>query len=449
MNDAMTGPADQSQRNTAISGKKGGLNRKPLFFYGWVMVFISIIGMILVYGTRHSFSVFFPPILSEFGWSRGSTALMLSLNILLYGLMAPISGSLYDRWKPHRLILIGATVLGLATAGCAFARELWHFYLLFGVLMPIGSAFSGWPLLGPTLANWFAKRRGLAIGLAQMGGGLSFTYGIFVEFVISQVGWRYTYFVIAGIVIAVLVPLYFFFYRYHPEKKGLKPYGADEPRVAIELDASATEGQKPVPGGWTLRKALKTYQLWSLIAAQSLYWGVGAYMVLGHQVKFAEDVGYSSTFAASVFALFGIFSAVGQLSSSISDWIGREKTMTVAVILAMGALAALLSVRDTSQPWLLYLYAVCFGYGAGLAAPALYAGLADIFHGGHFGVLSGLLLAGFGIGGIIGPWLGGFIYDVTGSYTSAFIFAMVCFAFSGVIFWIAAPRKAEKLRAKL
>jgi MFS family permease len=123
--------------------------------------------------------------------------------------------------------------------------------------------------------------------------------------------------------------------------------------------------------------------------------------------------------------------------------------MTVAVILAMGALAALLSVRDTSQPWLLYLYAVCFGYGAGLAAPALYAGLADIFHGGHFGVLSGLLLMGFGIGGIIGPWLGGFIYDVTGSYTSAFIFAMVCFAFSGVIFWIAAPRKAEKLRAQL
>ncbi|MGB2827403.1 MAG: MFS transporter, partial [Dehalococcoidales bacterium] len=379
MNDAMSGPADQSQRNTTISDEKGGENRKPLFFYGWVMVVISIIGMMLVYGTRHSFSVFFPPILGEFGWSRGSTALMLSLNILLYGLTAPIAGSLYDRWKPHRLILFGAILLGLATAGCAFARELWHFYLLFGVLMPVGSAFSGWPLLGPTLSNWFAKKRGMVIGLAQMGGGLSFTYGIFVEFVISQVGWRYSYFVMAGIVIAVLVPLYLFFYRYRPEEKGLKPYGADDQRVAIELDASAAESQKSVPHDWTLRKALRTYQLWFLVVTQSLYWGVGAYLVLGHQVKFAEDVGYSSTFAASIFALFGIFAVAGQLSAALSDWIGREKTGTLAVILTLGALTALLSVRDTSQPWLLYLYGIGFGYGAGLCAPTIYAGLADIF----------------------------------------------------------------------
>ena len=432
-----------------LSAEKGGSDRRPLFFYGWVIVGIAIIGMILVYGIRHSFSVFFPPILGEFGWSRGSTALMLSLNLLIYGLTAPVAGSLCDRWKPRRLILIGATVLGLATAGCAFAHELWHFYLLFGFLMPVGSAFCGWPMLGPMLVNWFAKRRGMIMGLAQMGGGLSFTYGMFVEFVISQVGWRYTYFVIAGIVVAVLLPLYLVFYRYRPEDKGLKPYGADEPRVAIALEAGAGESQKSVPGGWTLKKALGTYQLWFLVATQSLFWGVGAYMVLGHQVKFVEDVGYSSTLAASIFALFGIFVAVGQLSAGLSDWIGREKTVTLAVILTLGALTALISVRDTSQPWLLYLYAICFGYGGGLCASAIYAGLADIFHGRNFGVLSGLLLSGFGIGGVIGPWLGGFIYDYTGSYTSAFLLAMVCFALSGVTFWIAAPRKAEKLRANL
>lgn len=432
-----------------MSAVKSGEVRKPLFFYGWVMVGIAIIAMVLVYGTRHSFSVFFPPILGEFGWSRGSTAFMLSLNLLMYGLTAPIAGSLYDHWKPRRVILIGVTVLALATAGCAFARELWHFYLLFGVLMPVGTACSGWPLLGPTLANWFAKRRGLVIGLAQAGGGLSFTYGLFVEFIIVQVGWRYTYFVIAGILVAVLLPLYLFFYSYRPEQKGRKPYGADDTRGAIELETSAAVDRESVPNDWTLRKALSTYQLWFLIAAQSLYWGVGAFLVLGHQVKFAEDVGYSSTFAASVFALFGIFTAAGQLSSSLSDWMGREKTMTIAVILTLGAMAALISVHDTSQPWLLYLYAICFGYGAGLSSPAIYTGLADIFCGRHFGILSGLFMCGFGIGGVIGPWLGGFIYDLTGSYTSAFIFAVVCFTLSGVVFWIAAPRKAGKLRAKL
>lgn len=449
MSQDKTDSAANPQRDIIVSAEKDSEARRPRFFYGWVIVGIAIIGMMLVYGTRHSFSVFFPPILDEFGWSRGSTAFMLSLNILIYGLTAPIAGSLCDRWKPNRVVLIGATILGLATAGCAFARELWHFYLLFGFFMPIGTAFSGWPMLGPTLANWFAKRRGMVMGLAQVGGGLSFTYGMFVEFIIVQTGWRHAYFVIAGIVIAVLLPLYFFFFQYRPEKKGLKPYGADDQWAAVELTDITVESRKSVPGDWNLKRALKTYQLWFLVASQSLYWGVGAYLVLGHQIKFAEDVGYSSTFAASIFALFGVFTAIGQLSAGLSDLIGREKTVTLAVILALGALTALISVHDTSQPWLLYLYAICFGYGAGLCAPAIYAGLADIFHGRNFGVLSGLLMTGFGIGGVIGPWLGGFIYDVTGSYTSAFIFAMVCFGLSAITFWIAAPRKAEKLRAQL
>jgi len=160
--------------------------------------------MILIYGIRHSFSIFFPSILNEFGWGRGSTAIMLSLNILIYGFFAPLAGSLGDRWKPRRIMPIGVAILGLATASCAFANELWHFYLLFGVLMPMGSAFSGWPLLAPALANWFAKRRGLAIGLGQMGGGLSFAYGMFAEFTISQLGWRYAFFVLAGILVAWL-----------------------------------------------------------------------------------------------------------------------------------------------------------------------------------------------------------------------------------------------------
>ena len=123
------------------------------FFYGWVIVGITIAGTVLIYGIRHSFAVFFPPILDEFGWARGSTAVMLSLNILIYGFLAPLAGSLGDRWKPRRIMPIGIGVLGMATAGCAFAHQVWHFYLLFGVLMPIGSAFSGWPLLAPSLSR--------------------------------------------------------------------------------------------------------------------------------------------------------------------------------------------------------------------------------------------------------------------------------------------------------
>jgi len=423
--------------------------KRPRFFYGWVIVVISITSMTLVYGVRHSFSIFFPPILDDFGWSRGSTAFMLSLNLLVYGFIAPVAGNLADRWQPRKVVLIGVTILGLATASCAFARELWHFYLLFGLLVPMGMACSGWPLLAPTLANWFAKRRGLVMGVGQIGGGLSFAYGMFAEFAISQLGWRYAYFVLAGTLVTILLPLYFFFFQYRPENKGLTAYGAAELTGSSNTTPEIDKTKKQVPTDWTLRRAMGTYQLWLMMFSYFLYWGISCYLVLGHQVKYAQDIGYSSTFAASIFALFGIFLSTGQITASISDWIGREFTITLASILAIGALIALISVQDTSQPWLLYLYAICFGYGGGLYAPTMTASMADIFHGRHFGAIAAMLLTGMGVGGFIGPWLGGYIHDITGSYFSAFILCMVCLGVACIAVWVAAPRNATKLRASV
>jgi len=425
------------------------MERRPRFFYGWIIIGITIASMMLIYGIRHSFSVFFPSILDEFGWSRGSTALMLSLNLLVYGFTAPLAGSLGDRWKPQRIMPIGIFILSLATAACAFAQELWHFYLFIGILMPIGTACCGWPLLAPALANWFPRRLGLATGLGQIGAGLSFTYGMFAEFAISRLGWRHAYFVLAGILVTILLPLQRFFFHYRPENKGLKAYGAAEPSASRTPTPEATATENLTPPVWTLGRAIRTHQLWFLMLSYFLFWGVGTYLILAHQVKFAEDVGYSSAFAASIFALYGIALVAGQLSSGISDFIGREITITLSNSLAILALVALVSVQDTSQPWLLYLYAICFGCGCGFFTPTITAGAADLFHGQHFGAIAGLLLTGMGIGGVIGPWLGGYIYDVTGSYFSAFVLSMVCFALSAIAFWLAAPRKAARLRTKM
>ena len=236
----------------------------------------------------------------------------------------------------------------------------------------------------------------------------------------------------------VLLPLYILLFNYRPESKGLKALGSTELYDRLTIS-------NPVCASYTISQAVRTSKLWLMIMSFAFYWGIGCYLVLAHQVKFTQDVGYGSTFAASIFALFGIFVAAGQLSSGISDWIGREKTLTVASILSISGLIALILVRDNSQPWLLFLYAICFGYGAGLSSPTIYAGMADIFYGKHFGSIGGLMLTGFAIAGVIGPWLGGYIHDISGSYISTFIFGIVCFGLSSVLFWIAAPRKASKL----
>jgi MFS family permease len=415
--------------------------KKPRVFYGWYIVGMMIIAMMLVYGIRTSFSAFFPYVLDEFHWFRGSTAIMLSLNILVYGLTAPLAGHLVDRWRPRAVVVIGILLLALSTAGCYFARELWHFYLLFGVVAPIGSAFCGSPVLNAAILSWFVKRRGLALGLGQIGGGLSFVYVMLIEWVNSHWPWEYSFFVMAGLVIVVLLPLYLVFYHVHPEDKKMKAYGADEVQPGGEIN-------KPVAAepDWTLRKAFGTYQLWLLVFADFCYWGIGNYLIIAHQIKFAEDVGYSSLLATSVFALFGIISIVGQVGAFVSDLIGREKTALMAVVLHIGGLIALVSVHDTSQPWLLYVYAICGGFATGVFSPTIIVSAADVFHGKHIGAISALLLTGVGFGGAIGPWLGGYIYDISGSYKVAFIISIAAVALAGISLWFAAPRNADRLR---
>ncbi len=422
------------------------MKERPLIFYGWFMVLIIVISMMLIYGIRHSFAVFFSRILAEFGWSRGDTAMMFSLNVFIYGIFAPLAGSTAEHWKPKIIMPLGIGILGLATAGCALAQKLWHFYLLFGFLMPLGSALSGWPIMAPALINWFRKRKGLVLGLGQMGGGLSFLYSLLVEVLISYLGWRNAFLMLALILGIFLFPLYLFFFHYRPEEKGLQPYGEDisfykESAKQTEIDPNY------IPPESRLIEVLKGSRLWLLVLSYALFWGIGCYLILAHQVRFMQDIGYDSFFSASIFALFGVTLVVGQLSGFLSDVLGREKAVTLASLLSIGGIFALISVRDISHSWLIYLFAIAFGYGTGLYSPTLFASTADIFPGRHYGVAAGLLLMGMGMGGIIGPWLGGYLFDLYGHYFISFILCMICLAVATICLWLAAPRLGPFLRA--
>jgi len=289
--------------------------------------------------------------------------------------------------------------------------------------------------------NWFEKRRGLAIGLGQIGGGLSLAYIMVIDWVNLHWGWQYSFFFLGGIAVVVLIPLYLIFYHYKPGDKNQKPYGAGETPRITEV--------KPAGPDWTLKRAFKTYQLWMLIFANFCFWGLGNYLVIAHQIKFANDAGFSSTQASGVFALFGLMSIGGQLITFISDSIGRERSVTIAVIASIIGMGSLLGVHDTGDLWLLYVYAVGAGFATGLFTPTVIVCFADLFHGKNIGAISALALTGIGVGGAFGPWLGGFIYDLSGSYTTAFSMSIGAIALSCILVWIAAPRHADKLRAKM
>ena len=421
-----------------------GEKKQTTVFYGWMIVGISAVTLMLAAGVRHSFSVFFPSILDDFGWSRGSTSIILSLHLLVFGVMAPFAGNMADRWQPKRLMHIGVIILGMATASCSLAHKLWHFYLIFGLLTPIGISFCNLPLLLPALSNWFDKRLGLAIGIANIGGGLSFVYAILAQWVISSLGWRMAY-VVVGAITLLLLPVHFFFFFYHPRDKGMRPYGDDD---RATREKNRTDLAETVNTSWIINEAIRTTHLWLLVVSLFL-WAMSLYLVLAHQVKLAVDLGYNRMFAASIFGLYGVFMIIGQFVSPVSDWIGRETTAIIAVLLKTLALVSLLMAGNASNPVQLYLYAFCLGFGSGLYVPALFSGAADIFHGTSFGSINGIILSGMGIGGAVGPWIGGYVYDVFGNYDRAILFAIAGLVFSSIAFVMAGPRHADKIRMRL
>jgi len=415
--------------------------KKDFFSYRWVIIAIAIICMLLIYGIRHSFAAFFPPILNEFGWTRGSTSLMFSLNVLLYGILAPIAGSLADRWRPKLTITLGVLLLGITAASCALATQLWHFYLLYGILMSFGIAFSGAPVIIPAITNWFASRRGTAIGLGVTGGALSFSVVIYAEYLISTFGWRLAFALISGTIVAIVIPLVLLFFRYRPQHQG---------QPSDETKTTSTSGNKKADkvssyySDLSTAQILKNHRLWLVMLSYMLYMGIANYMIIAHQVIFFIDLGYGSLFAASVAGSIGVLAAFGTLSGFLSDWMGREKVVTLAAVLSIISVLVLLSQKDASNPWALYIFAFCFGFPMGLQAPAIIAGAADLFYGKHFGMVNGIILMGFGLGGAIGPWIGGYIFDVTSSYSLAFIICIFAYCLACISFWIAAPRKAMR-----
>ena len=156
----------------------------------WVVLAVGFLVMALGFGLRNAFSVFYPEIVADFGWSRGGTAAMFSLNILVYGLLSPFVGGLVDRFKPQILLSLGIVVIGGGSVLCGFATSEWHFYLLYGVLVAVGAALIGVTPLAPILTPWFTRNRGLVFSILGSGFGVSIVSASLVQYLISTYGWR-------------------------------------------------------------------------------------------------------------------------------------------------------------------------------------------------------------------------------------------------------------------
>jgi MFS family permease len=379
------------------------------------------------FGLMFSFPVFLVPLLEEFGWSRGVAAAAFSLSAIEQGVLSPLVGGLTDRFGPRRVILSGVALLGVSCLLGSRIATLWHLYLVVGVLMAAGVCAVGFVPSGALVAQWFAQRQASMMGIVFSGMGVGvLTIGPLAQWLISTRGWRDAYAVLGIGALVLLVPLVWFGVRDAP------------PRPSRAREATAPETTSV-----DVRDAFRTRAFWALFFAYFCT-PMAVFTVVTHQVAFAVDHGFPALFVAGVFGLTGFMSIVGRIVFGIAaDQIGRALSATISYgCTAVGTLA-LLSLERWPHSAGLYLYALLFGLGFGARGPIITAIAAQVFPGKRFGAIYGYLSLGNGLGGAIGPWFAGALFDVTGSYRAAFLIATLFCGIGSACFWLARPPRAS------
>jgi len=432
-----------------MSPPSSRLARLPIF-YGWIIVAVAFVTMAIGVNARTSFSLLFPPILEEFGWDRAIVAGVFSFGFFASALVSPFSGRMVDRRGPRLVIEIGVVVLVAGLCLATLAREVWQLYATLGLLVGVGGNLLGYSVQSVILPAWFARKRGLAIGIAFSGVGIgSIVLLPWLQAVIARDGWRFACLALALIIAIVLFPLNLLLRR-RPQDLGLYPDGDAAPHETgrratanniVDIAWASTD--------WTLARAARTARFWWIALG---YFSIlyAWYAVQVHQTKYLTEIGVSPMQAAWALGLVSLVGIPGQIVfGHVSDRIGREWCWAIGCLGFVICFAALIALRAGASPLLLYTMVIAQGF-LGYSMTSVFGPIvAEIFEGPHFGAIFGTLMV-FAIGGgAVGPWVTGLLHDHTGNYDLAFWIALGFSALSAITIFIAAPRKVRLVAGRM
>lgn len=424
------------------------MKRLP-FFYGWLVVMVVFVTMAIGVNARTAFSLFFPPIIGEFGWDRGVTAGAFSFGFIVSAFMSPLIGRLMDRYGPRGVMLLGVVLMGSGLLLAPLTTQPWHLYLTIGVLVGAGSVCLGYSGQSLFLPNWFTRRRGLAIGIAFAGVGIgSVTLLPWVQHMIEQTSWRTACTTMGIIVFVVLAPINLLLHK-RPEDIGLQPDGDAAPTATSAKPVSNIVDPVWANTEWTLKLAMRTARFWWICIGyfSGLYiW----YAVQVHQTKFLLDIGFSSSVGVWALGVVSLLGIPGQIYlGHLSDRVGREAVWAISCIGFAVCFAALIALKFVPSLWLVYLMVVTQGVlGYGLTS-VMGPVVLEIFQGKHYGSIFGTIMLAALAGGAAGPWATGVLYDFFGDYTIAFAVGIAMSVLSGVAIFQASPGKVRAVAGKM
>ena len=414
----------------------GGVASHPSRVRQALSLALIALTLALAYGSWYAYSVFLVALLKDFGWSRSILGGAFSIFALVQGAANPLLGMLCDRVRPPAVVAFGSVILGATLYLDSYIREPWQLYVCFGGLTAVAVAFCGWIPAVVQVQRRFHRRLGLALGIVSSGVGAGMLVVVpLCEHLIELHGWRTAFRVLAVICTVCTLPAALFLLRETPAFK----------RVAAISATARVDDPLADRRMLTLQQATHTAPFWLMVG--TFFCGSLCSQTLHvHQVAFLVDHGVSAMIAASVVGVVGVASIVGKTGGGwLSDRVERELVYIGGVVVLVGAVGALLLVGVTASRWGVYGYAAMLGIGYAVTAAIVPAMVADRFQGRHFGSILGVGLFGSAAGSAFGPWMSGYLHDVTGSYTLPFAIAAAAGAVAGAAGWTARRMRRRAL----
>jgi len=416
--------------------------------YAWIVALITFVTLVVTAAVRATPSILIVPLEQEFGWSRSSISLAVSINLLLYGLVGPFAAGLLNRYGARKVTIASLALLAGGVGLTTFIKDTWELVLLWGVLVGIGSGMTAIVLGATVVHRWFRKREGLVVGVltASSATGQLLFLPILAS-LIERNGWRIGVWTVVGALVLSLLAV-FLGMRSDPADVGLRPYGENESQATSPPRIVAN----PVSEAFSaLALGAQSVDFW-LLAGSFFVCGASTNGLIGtHLIPACMDHGMPEVPAAGLLAMMGLFDLVG---TTASGWLSDRFSNRWLLFTYYG-------LRGVSLLWLpqafnpsthrLVLFAVFYGLDWIATVPPTVALTVKIFGREKVGLIFGWIVASHQVGAGITAFFAGFIRSMEGSYDWAFLVsgaACVLTALGVLLIGREVPRKAPASRSE-
>nr|WP_042189708.1 MFS transporter [Kibdelosporangium sp. MJ126-NF4] len=392
--------------------------------WAWWVAGVSFLALIGAAGFRAAPGVLIEPLHQEFGWSRGTISSAVSVNLVLYGVIAPFAAALMERFGMRKIVASALTLVAAGSGLTVFMTSSWQLILFWGVFVGVGTGSMSLAFVATMTSRWFVKRRGLVSGVLTAAGATGqLIFLPLVANMATDIGWRQASLVIAGVALLV-VPIIWIFLRDHPSHVGVAAYGADKVEPPPPPNKGAARRALQV-----LRQSTRSGTFWLLVGGFAICGASTNGLVATHFVPAAHDHGIPMTTAAGLLALVGIFDVVGTIFSGwLTDRVDPRWLLGTYYALRGGSLMLLPGLFGPTIETPMWAFIIFYGLDWVATVPPTLALCRDRF-GMSGPIVFGWVFASHQLGAAFAATAAGATRDHTGSYDIAWYAAgLLCLA---------------------